>query len=94
MILLNRPYRNTLKDAKIEKIEIEKNKLEELKKILADPKLADIRKHFVLRSVCGTCSMCGKLPSHIAKYRMYGAIIIEKYCKDCLSSTSSTYTQR
>ena len=74
-----------MKNGKIEPLIIEKEKLQELKEVLANPKLPDARKSFVMRNISGSCSICGKLPSHIATYRKYGAIIIEKYCDGCLA---------
>ena len=60
-----------MKNAKIEPLIIEKEKLQELKS-------------FLMRNISGSCSICGKLPSHRAIYRKYGVIIIEKYCDQCL----------
>lgn len=84
MIDINPPFRN-LKDAKIEPLIIQEQKLQELKTILANPRLPDTRKSFVMRNISGSCSICGKLPSHRAIYRKYGAIVIEKYCDECLA---------
>ena len=84
MILLIPPFHG-LKDAKIEPLIIEKVKLQELKTLLANPKVPDLRKSFVMRNTSGSCSICGNLPSHRAIYRKYGVIIIEKYCDNCLA---------
>jgi hypothetical protein len=76
-----------LKHAKIEPLIIPEEKLEELKTVLADPKLPDARKSFVMRGISGSCSVCGKLPSHKVTYCKYGATIIERYCDECLERT-------
>ena len=73
-----------MKDAIIEPLIIDKEKLQELKTILANPRLPDTRKSFMMRNISGSCSICGKLPSHRAIYRKYGAIVIERYCDECL----------
>jgi hypothetical protein len=83
LIHLIPPFHN-LKRAKIEPLIIPQEKLEELKTLIQDPKLADIRKSVMMRQISGTCMVCGKMPSQIAKYRMYGATVIEKYCNECL----------
>ena len=69
---------------KIEPLIIPQEKLQELKTVLANPKLADVHKSFVMSRLTGHCAICGKLPSHIATYRKYGAIVIERYCDECL----------
>ncbi|MDW0291990.1 MAG: hypothetical protein QN778_08775 [Nitrososphaeraceae archaeon] len=77
----------SLKGAKIsiEPLIIPQEKLDELKTVLANPKLADVHKHTVMRQISGTCHSCGeKIPLHIVKYRMRGITVIEKYCDDCL----------
>ena len=71
--------------AKIEPLIIPQEKLDELKTVLENPKLADARKSFVMRRISGTCVICGQMPSQIAIYRKYGAIIIERYCDECLA---------
>lgn len=83
MVVLNPPFRN-LENATIEPLIIPHEKLQELKKVLANPKLPDAHKSFVKRQISGTCAICGNLPSHIAIYRKYGAIVIERYCDECL----------
>ncbi len=89
MIDLIIPPSNNLKRARIEPLIIEKEKLEQLKKVLANPKLPELRKSIMKRQISGTCLVCGNLPSHIAKYRIYGATIIEKYCDECLRRTQT-----
>jgi hypothetical protein len=79
------PFHNNLNHAKIEPLNLPQEKLDELKTILADPKKPDLHKHMMKRSNSGTCLICGQMPSHIAKYRMYGAIVIERYCNECLA---------
>ena len=74
-----------MKDAKIEPLIIEKEKLQELKTVLANPNLPETRKSFVMRNISGSCSICGKLHSHRATYRKYGAIVIEKYWNEIKS---------
>ncbi len=73
-----------MKHATIEPLIIPQDKLDELKAVLADPKSPDFRKSVIKKQISGTCLVCGKVPSHIAKYRMYGVIVIEKYCDECL----------
>jgi hypothetical protein len=84
LIPLIQPFRNTLKNAIIEPLPVPQEKLDELKAVLANPKLPDAHKSFMMSRVSGHCAICGKLPSHIATYRKYGASIIEKYCDRCL----------
>ena len=73
------------KSNQIEPLIIPQEKLDELKTVLANPKLADVHKHTVMRQISGTCHSCGeKIPLHIVKYRMRGITVIEKYCDDCL----------
>jgi hypothetical protein len=78
------PQSNNLKHATIEPLIIPQEKLDELKTVLANPKLADVRKSFMMSRISGHCLVCGNLPSHIAKYRMNGITKIEKYCNECL----------
>jgi hypothetical protein len=33
----------------------------------------------------GACLVCGQMAAQIATYRKYGAIVIEKYCDECLT---------
>jgi hypothetical protein len=68
----------------IEPLIIPQDKLDELKAVLANPKLPDLRKNTMKRQISGTCLVCGNLPSHIAKYRRFGVTIVEKYCDECL----------
>ena len=85
MIELIIPPSNNLKNAKIEPLIIPQEKLQELKAVLADPKLADVRKSFVMSRISGHCLSCGNLPTKIVKYRMSGITKIEKYCDECLA---------
>jgi len=73
-----------MKHATIEPLIIPQDKLDELKAVLADPKSPDFRKSVIKKQISGTCLVCGKVPSHIAKYRMDGVIVIEKCCDECL----------
>jgi hypothetical protein len=88
LVVLIPPFRD-LKRAKIEPLIIPKEKLEELKEVLANPKLADIRKSFVMRRISGTCLVCGQMPSYLASYKMLGITRIEKYCNRCLERATS-----
>ena len=85
MIELIIPPSNNLKNAKIEPLIIPQEKLQELKAVLADPKLADVRKSFVMSRISGHCLVCGSMPTKIAKYRLFGVIKIERYCDECLA---------
>jgi hypothetical protein len=76
-------FRN-LKNAKIEPLIIPHEKLQELKTVLANTKSPETHKAVMMRQISGSCLVCGRLPSHIAKYRIYGATVIEKYCDECL----------
>ena len=49
MILLNPPFRD-LKDATIEPIKVDQEKLDELESILSNPKLPNVRKSFVTKA--------------------------------------------
>ena len=87
MIDSNIPSHHALNSkTKIEPLIIPQEKLEVLKAVLADPKKPSMHKSFVMRQISGTCMVCGQMPSQIAKYRMYGATIIEKYCDECLGT--------
>jgi hypothetical protein len=79
------PFRNTLKHAKIEPLRIPQEKLDELKAVLADPNLPDVLKTMMISRTCGSCHSCGQMPTQIATYGKYGAIVIEKYCDQCLA---------
>jgi hypothetical protein len=79
------PFRNTLKNATIEPLNLPQEKLDELKAVSADPRSPELRKSIMLRQISGSCLVCGKLPSHIAKYRLFGVTVIEKYCDQCLA---------
>jgi hypothetical protein len=82
---------HNLKHAKIEPLIIPEEKLQELKAVLADPKLADVRKSFVMRRISGTCLVCGQMPSYLATYKMLGITRIEKYCDECLARINKNY---
>jgi hypothetical protein len=84
LVVLNPPFRN-LENATIEPLIIPDEKLQELKTVLANPKLPDAHKSFMMSRISGHCLVCGKLPSRIAKYRVYGVTVIEKYCENCLA---------
>ena len=85
MILLNRPFRN-LKNATIESLNLPQEKLDELKAVLANPKLPEMHKHMVMRTISGHCHSCGEqIPVHIIKIQMRGITVIEKYCDECLA---------
>jgi hypothetical protein len=75
---------HNLKRTKIEPFIIPKEKLDELKAIREDPTSPEIRKNTMMRRYTGSCHSCGQRATQIAKYRMYGASIIEKYCDECL----------
>ena len=83
MIDITPPFRS-LKNAKIEPLIIPKEKLDELKTVLANPKSPDLRKSIMMRQISGSCSVCGNLHSHVAKYRMFGVTVLEKFCDECL----------
>jgi hypothetical protein len=79
------PLRNGLKRATIEPLVIPQEQLEELKSRLADPKWSDSHKSMIMRKLTGSCHSCGQMATQIATYRKYGAIVIEKYCDQCLA---------
>jgi hypothetical protein len=74
------------------KIEIEplnsyvsQEKLDELKAVFENSKLSEYQKNNRKCQISGSCCIDGKIPTKIVKYRTYGAIIIEKYCDECLA---------
>jgi hypothetical protein len=84
VIYLIPPFRN-LKRAKIEPLIIPQEKLDELKNTIADPRSPELRKNTVMRKTSGSCHSCGLIPTKIAKYRMHGITLIERYCDECLA---------
>lgn len=83
MVVLNPPFRS-LENATIEKLIIPEEKLQELKNVLANPKLPEVHKSFMMSRITGHCAVCGGLPSQIATYKMKGITKIEKYCDNCI----------
>jgi hypothetical protein len=68
----------------IEPLNLPQEKQDELKIILADSKLSEYQKNTKKRQISGSCCIDGKIPTKIVKYRRYGAIVVEKYCDECL----------
>jgi hypothetical protein len=85
LILLIPPFRKKLKNATIQPLNLSQEKLDELKAIMEKPNMADIRKSTIMRQVTGACHSSGQMATQIATYRKYGAIVIEKYCDQCLA---------
>lgn len=76
---------NSLKRAKVEPFIIPQEKLDEFKAVLADPSWSDSHKSMMMRKLSGSCHSCGQMATQIATYRKYGAIVVEKYCDECLT---------
>jgi hypothetical protein len=75
----------------IEDIIISEEDKQRLDKVL-DPKskYSKIIKQEAIRKISGGfCFLCEKLPTRILKYQLEGAMLIERYCKECYDKLNS-----
>src|SRR5215510_4023328 len=68
----------------IREIVIPPDKLEYLKKV-EKSKVTEVMKQNIIKKVSGgLCCLCRGIPKHKVIYRIEGAVIIEKYCENCI----------
>ncbi len=62
------------------------DKLQKLNEIVNSKKYTRFQKDKMIRqNGGGYCSSCGAIATKIARYKIEGASLIEKYCEECLS---------
>lgn len=67
----------------ISEIIVNKEKLEDLSKILSSNKFSSDAKRRKQKNLTGECCMCPAIPNKLVTYDMDGAKKIEKYCDKC-----------
>ena len=75
-----RPENSTVRE-----LDIPKDKLETLQKILSSPKATDDIKKLMIKRLTGvsSCCICAGIPSLEVLYNCDGATKIERYCEPC-----------
>jgi carbamate kinase len=79
-VLRIRPDNGTIRE-----LNIPKENLEELKKIVSSPKTTDDIKKTMIKKLAkaSPCCICGGIPSSEVVYDAEGASRIERYCQSC-----------
>ena len=74
-----------LPDNPIRELNVPKDVLEELQKILSSPKSSDDFKKFSIKRLmkASPCCICGGIPSCEVIYDVDGGSRIERYCQSC-----------
>jgi hypothetical protein len=70
--------------ASIERINVQPELLEQLKKALASNRLSPSAKQNTMRRITGFCSVCGGLPEFFMIYDCGDSKKLERYCSSCL----------
>ena len=78
-------------NATIRELNIPKDKLEKLQKILSSPKATDDIKKMKIKELAkaSPCCICGNIPSCEVVYDADGASRIERYCDSCANRVFS-----
>lgn len=80
-------------NGKVKELNIPKEKLEELQKIVSSPQTMDRYRRHIIRKLTGgsPCSMCDGIPSLEVIYPVPdgGATLIERYCSRCIERVYS-----
>ncbi len=73
-------------NATVKELQIPKDKLEVLQKIVSSKNISSITKHAMIRKLSGgsACCICGALPTHEVIYHLEGATQMEMYCESCI----------
>jgi hypothetical protein len=72
-----------MKKPTIKQIQVDKEKLEQLKTMLSSDKLTPYQKRNTQKKLVGECCICGRIPSKIIIQDVGDAKLIEKYCEAC-----------
>ena len=72
-----------IREGTVRELQIPKDKLEELEKIVSSPKIADEVKKQMIKKLAkaSPCCICGGVPSLEVLYDAGGASRIERYCR-------------
>ena len=71
-----------MKKPVVKPIEVDKEKMEELKAILSS-KQGPFYKRDAQKRIVGECCICGRIPTKLLIYDVEDAKRIEKYCEAC-----------
>jgi len=69
----------------IERIQIDKDKLQFLKDLIANPKISPFDKNKIIKKITGLCAICGSYATQIVTYKLDDISLIERYCDTCIS---------
>jgi hypothetical protein len=72
-------------EPKIEDIKVDKNKMENLQKILSSG-ISDHVKRDTIKNTTGMCCRCHGVATKNIIYQLEGASLIEKYCDQCFGN--------
>ncbi len=75
----------------VRELDIPKDKLEVLQKIVVSKTLADRTKHLMIRKLTegSPCSISGAIPTHEIRYTGEGCTVVERYCSRCIERVYS-----
>ncbi len=70
----------------VKELNIPKDKLEVLKKMMASKTIMDAIKHTMIPKLCegSACCICRSIPSHKVIYHLDSATRMETYCEACI----------
>ena len=70
----------------VKELNIPKDKLEVLEKILSSDRIMDTTKNQIIRKLTdgSSCCICRGIPTHEVRYDVDGGTRIEKYCSKCI----------
>ena len=75
----------------IRELNIPKETLQELEKIVSSPRTTDVAKKLMIKKFAkvSPCCVCGGIPSLEVVYDADGASIVERYCESCANRVFS-----
>jgi hypothetical protein len=75
----------------VKELNIPRDKLEVLQKIVASKTIAEKTKHLLMRKLTegSPCSICGAIHTHEIRYTGEGGTVIERYCSKCIERVYS-----
>ena len=83
-----------IKPPTVSKLEVQPEKLQELKRILQSQRIAPYTKIIRQRKILGICTGCGDIPDFIISRYYEGLQKIEKYCATCMEQTKRNKKKR
>lgn len=65
--------------------------IQRLESLTSSPKNIPYRTDKLIKNMTGYCCLCPNIATHIAKYKIESAILIEKYSDACIIKITKVY---